>query len=350
MRTALHEFAVTSFKIFMFYGGHGLHGASDSQHEFLKTTHKYDIAHFEFIMRELSSMAKDGLDVSLSLHCEIADILRAYTEKVMQEGKLKGLHAYNAARPQHSEGLAVFIASYLAHETDLKNINLLHLTSRKAIDAALQMAQIFPNINFRREVTIGHLLLDVDSCCGGQPLHAKVNPPIRPRDDVEYLWDKLLEGKIDWVCSDHACCSAEEKVHHARQDDIWSAKSGFGGTEWLLPGLYSEGSKRGLTPQRVAALTSRNIAERYNLLSKGDIDIGKDADLVLFNPDENFTIRSTESPSQQGYSPLEGLNVTGRVKRTFLRGTTVYVDGVPGHVGEFPGGPIGKYLRRPYKE
>lgn len=347
MRMALRDFACTSFKIFMFYGGHGLHGASDNQQNFLMTEDRYDLAHFEFIMRELSAMARDGLDVSLSLHCEIADILRAYTHKVIKEGELTGLRAYSAARPQHSEGLAVFIASYLANETDLRKVNLLHLTSRKALEAALQMADIFPHIDFRREVTIGHLLLDVDSCCGGQPLHAKVNPPIRPRYDVEYLWKKLLEGKIDWVCSDHACCSGEQKVHQARQDDIFSAKSGFGGTEWLLPGLFSEGMRRGLPLQRVAALTSRNVAERYGLHGKGDIDVGKDADLVVFDPAETYRIRGSDSPSGQGYSPLEGLEMSGRVKRTFLRGNVVYVDHGPGKC-EFPAGPIGSYLRRPY--
>jgi len=153
---------------------------------------------------------------------------------------------------------------------------------------------------------------------------------------------------VDWVCSDHACCSGEQKVHQARQDDVFSAKSGFGGTEWMLPGLFSEGTKRGLSPQRVAALTSRNVAERYSLHAKGDIDVGKDADLVLFDPSETFAIRGADSPSGQGYSPLEGIEVTGRVKQTLLRGETVYIDRGPGKY-EFPAGPIGKFLERPYK-
>ena len=66
---------------------------------------------------------------------------------------LSGLAAYSASRPPHSEGLAVTIASYLAHETGLPNINLLHLSSRKAVDAAVRMARAFPHIDFRREVT-----------------------------------------------------------------------------------------------------------------------------------------------------------------------------------------------------
>ena len=73
------------------------------------------------------------------------------------------------------------------------NVNLLHLSSRKALESALTMARAFPHVNFRREVTVGHLLLDVDAPSAS---YAKVNPPIRPREDVEYLWRAVLEGPV----------------------------------------------------------------------------------------------------------------------------------------------------------
>src|SRR5262249_56268983 len=92
----------------------------------------------------------------------IGEILDGYTRIVEGEGKVTGLAAYSAARPPHSEGLAIWIASYLANETECLNINLLHLSSRKALDAAWTMQQIFPHITFRRELTVGHLLLDTD--------------------------------------------------------------------------------------------------------------------------------------------------------------------------------------------
>jgi len=349
MDALLTEHGVCSFKIFMFYGGYGLHGKTDkdAQKQFLMIgdDESYDIAHFEFIMRsaqKLMTKYPDMADqISVSLHCELADILNAYTKLVQSEGKLTGLRAYSAARPPHSEGLAIWIASYLAYETECVNINLLHLTSRKAVEAALMMQDLFPHINFRREVTIGHLLLDYDapSAC-----HAKVNPPIRSREDVEFLWEKLLEGKLDWVVSDHACCSEELKTeNHDHKDgkNIWVSKSGFGGTEYLLSGLYSEGSRRGLSVNHMARLVCKNPAERYGLLNKGDIAIGYDADLVILDPDETFTVRAAESESSQGYTPFEGMELTGRVKSTFLRGDLVY-DG-----GNVVGGAKGKYLSRP---
>lgn len=344
MPLLLDEFGVSSFKIFMFYGGHGLHGRSDQQHNFLRLEpgDRYDFAHFEFIMRQLAAMLTANPvrreAISLSLHCEIADILNAYTTMVEREGKLSGLRAYHAARPPHSEGLAVFIASYLAYETDCLNINLLHLSSGKAMQSALMMAELFPHINFRREVTVGHLLLDVDSAAG--PL-AKVNPPIRPRPDVEFLWQAVLDGDVDWIVSDHACCRHEIKVSAQRPDDIWLSKSGFGGTEYLLSGVFSEGSRRGLPLHRMAEMLSWNPARRFGLGNKGDIAPGYDADLVLLDPAETFVVRAAESESGQGYTPFEGQELTGRVKSTFLRGHLVY------HNGQILGEPMGVYQKRP---
>jgi allantoinase len=289
---------VPSFKIFMFYGGHGLHGQADraAQRRFLMVgeDESYDLAHFEFIMRAASRIRRAHPDlarhVSVSLHCEIADILDAYTRRVARDGALTGLRAYSAARPPHSEGLAVWIAGYLAHETDCPGINLLHLSSRKAVEAALALPRVFPHLDVRREVTVGHLLLDCDASPG---VLAKVNPPIRPREDVEFLWRALLERRLDWVVSDHACCAREMKVAAERPDDIWLARSGY------------------------------------------------DADLALLDPARRFTVRAAESPSGQGYTPFEGLELTGRVTATFLRGALVY-DGT-----RVLGPARGQYLKRP---
>ncbi|WBC07735.1 dihydroorotase family protein [Micromonospora sp. WMMA1947] len=341
----VEEHGVTSFKIFMFYGSHGLHGRSTDQNSFLMIPEgeRYDYAHFEFVMRGVQA-ARERFpeladEISLSLHCETAEIMSAYTKQVEQDGTLRGLEAYHASRPPHSEGLAVSIASYLAHETGLPKINLLHLTSEKAVDAALRMARAFPHIDFRREVTIGHLVADIDTAHG---LGGKVNPPLRPRADVEALWGYVLDGKIDWVVSDHACCKDEVKFGEPR-DDIFVAKSGFGGAEYLLPGLVTEGNRRGLSYQRVAELTSWNPAQRFGLRNKGALLQGYDADICLVDPNSTWTVRAEDSESTQEYTPFEGFELTARVTDTFVRGQHVLVD------GKVTGEPAGRYLARPQR-
>ena len=117
------EFGVPSFKIFMFYGSHGARqvaGPERLPHD--PAGERYDLAHFEFVMgypegpRGAAELADQ---ISLSLHCETAEIMTAYTKLVEEAGELTGLAAYSASRPPHSEGLAITIASYLADETEL---------------------------------------------------------------------------------------------------------------------------------------------------------------------------------------------------------------------------------------
>jgi allantoinase len=226
----------------------------------------------------------------------------------------------------------------MAHEAGLQQVNILHITSRDAMDATLRARERYPNINFGVETTAGHLLLDT-SCEMGP--YAKVNPPLRPREHREYLWERVLDGTVEWIITDHANCPKDLKVDADDPDSVWKAKAGFGGTEYLLPGIFSEGRERGLSPNRVAELLCWNPAQRFGLLNKGDISTGYDADLVLIDPDEEWTIHAQESFSAQGYTPFEGINVKGRVKTTFVRGHKVFED------GEMIGDPIGEYIKRP---
>ncbi len=342
VESLITDHGVASFKIFMFYGSHGLHGRSDDQSSFLMTPpgERYDYAHFEFVMRAVQRARESNPDladrISLSLHCETAEIMAAYSEMVEDEGGPRDLSAYHRSRPPHSEGLAITIASYLAHETGLANINLLHLTSAKALDAALRMRDAFPHIDFRREVTIAHLLTDV----GQAAIGAKVNPPIRPREDVERLWEHVLAGDVDWIVSDHACCREEMKFGDD-PNDVFLAKSGFGGAEYLLPGLAGEGHKRGLSYVDIARMTSWNPARRYGLGTKGTIAPGYDADIALVDPDRSFVVRAEDSASTQQYSALEGVEIGATVSDVLLRGRRIVTN------ASITGAPMGRFQHRP---
>jgi allantoinase len=193
-------------------------------------------------------------------------------------------------------------------------------------------------VDFRREVTIGHLLADIHTAAAG--VGGKVNPPLRPREDVEALWGHLMAGELDWVTSDHACCKDETKFGSPR-DDVFVAKSGFGGTEYLLPGLITEGTRRGLPLGRVAELVSWNPAQRFGLHTKGTVEAGYDADFCLVDTNASWTVRAAESESSQEYTPFEGFDMTARVTDTFLRGQQVFGG------GKIVGEPRGRFVRRP---
>ena len=124
--------------------------------------------------------------------------------------------------------------------------------------------------------------------------------------------------------------------------DIFQAKSGLGGTEYMLPALISEGKPRGLSYNRMAELLSYNPARRFGLKAKGDIAPGFDADIALVDPNKSFVAGGKHSESSQGYSVFEGYEMKATVTRTILRGKTVYAD------GKAVGKPAGQYLHRPY--
>ena len=91
----------------------------------------------------------------------------------------------------------------------------------------------------------------------------------------------------------------------------------------------------------MSRVTSWNPAQRYGLNKKGDIDVGFDADIALVDPAKTWTIHAKYSPSTQGYTPFEGLEMSASVEATFLRGQLIYQD------GQVIGKPMGQYLFRP---
>ena len=331
-------------EVFMFYGSHGLHGRSDNQRKWLMLADEdnYDVAHFEQICRETARLQEKYPELApylqVSFHCETPEILRAYEKKIRDAGELEGLPAWNAARPSHSEAMAIAVVGSMAHATGLKEVNILHITSRAAMEASLKARAAWPDVHFGLEVAAGHLLLDTSATCG---TFGKVNPPLRTPEDREFLWQHVLDGTVEWIITDHAACPTDMKVNAEDPNSIWKARAGFGGTEYLLPGIFSEGTKRGLSPNRVAELVCWNPAQRFGLHRKGDIAEGFDADLVLLDPNESWTIDADDSFSSQEYTPFVGLEVQGQVKSTFVRGNLVF------DKGEIVGEAEGVYLKRP---
>ena len=137
---------------------------------------------------------------------------------------------------------------------------------------------------------------------------------------------------MDQVTSDHVGWARELKD----TTDIFAARSGVPGLETTLPLLYSEGVvRRGLPLGTLLHVLSEGPAAHYGLApQKGAIALGADADLVIFDPGECWTIDERELVCQAGWSPYHGHDVTGRVKQVLVRGATVYAGGgVPARAG-----------------
>lgn len=333
----VREAGVATFKYFMFYKGLNL-SADSTDAKALTMSESYDLGHLYAIMEETArAEVRYGTRgrISVSVHCENDELIKHFIKRVKAAG-IGGLRAYSEARPPLEERVAVHEAAALAASARVR-VNLLHLSSAEALQAAIEVEKLYPDLDVWREATLHHLGLTYDAL-EGKGMGGKVNPPIRTQRDVEALWTGVLNGKIHSVASDHACTMSEKKG-----DELWPAAAGFGGTALMYPVMISEGyHKRGLPLGRIAELLSTNPARAFACYpQKGSITVGADADLTLVDLEREQTITAEMLHSAQDYTPFEGFKLKGWPVGTILRGVTVYRDGdVIGH-------PQGRFLKRP---
>jgi dihydroorotase-like cyclic amidohydrolase len=326
---------VASFKYYMFYKGLNLTADSTRGSDYTMSD-TYDLGHLYLFMEQVARAAQRYQEqgrISLSLHCEHAELIRIFIDAVKQAG-LQGLEAYHRSRPPLTERLSMAEAVILADVTRCP-INLLHLSSREAVAAAAEAKRDYPHLDVRLETTLHHLALTYDTAGG---LAGKVNPPIRTGDDRDALWQAVVDGTIDTIVSDHACCYEEQKGH-----DLWKALPGFGGTALLYPYLISEGfHRRGLPLIRIAELASANPARAFGLFPrKGTIAVGSDADLAIVDPEKEQAVSPAVLHSAQNFTPFAGMRVRGWPVSTILRGAVAFRDGM------VAGAPRGRFLKRP---
>jgi len=332
----VEKFGVSSFKFYMFYKGLNL-TADSTQGRDYTMAENYDLGHLYQLMDRVSRISEKHRDsgrIALSLHCENPELIRVFIDEVKASG-LKGLEAYSKARPPLTERLSIHEAMVLADATGCP-INLLHLSSQQALQAGIETRRQNPHMNIRLETTLHHLALTYDTAGG---IKGKVNPPIRTQEDAEYLWQGVLDGQVDTVVSDHACCFEEQKG-----EDLWAALPGFGGSSLLYPILLSEGyHKRKLGLTRIAELAAANPAMSFGLHPrKGTIVVGADADLAVVDIDKQQKVTSAALKSSQDFTPFEGMEVTGWPTETVLRGQVVFSkDKFVAHPG------VGQYIKRP---
>jgi allantoinase len=155
----------------------------------------------------------------------------------------------------------------------------------------------------------------------------KCCPPIREHENRERLWQGLADGTIATIVSDHSPSTADLKLLDV--GDFAQAWGGIAGLQLGLPAIWSEARGRGHDLVDVVRWMGRNTADQVGLHDRGRIEVGATADLVVFAPDERFTVDVTALHHKNPVSAYAGSELTGVVRQTWLHGTPVDTDAAP---------------------
>jgi dihydropyrimidinase len=290
------EAGVTSFK--MFTGG----------------TFPVSYGLINLIMERLGDLGGVGV-----FHTEQVDVCDKLTERLKREGK--GEPKYWAeSRPDYAEAMAVDNVLRLAQEHGAKYFGI-HTTSRAAADV---IDSYRDDGSLVRAETCTHYTVYDESEFDRRGNLVKIAPPLRKQDDVEAMFEYLDEGTLDLVSTDHCSYKRADK----EVENWWDSTSGANQLQTSVPVFFDKAvNRRGYSPSFIVDVMSTNIADTYGMPNKGTLEPGTDADIVLFDPMETYTISADENFSKADFSIYEGREVTGRVEQTYVRGRRVYEDG-----------------------
>ncbi|MBU6113489.1 MULTISPECIES: dihydroorotase [Mammaliicoccus] len=257
-------------------------------------------------------------DILLAFHAENEDIITNLVNQYTSEGKVEAIY-HHLSRPPESESSAVSSLLDLAYWNNAK-LHLVHISHPHTVDMIEKMKKIY-SINVTYETCYQYLTLDTDSL-KKYGVIAKCNPALRRPSEVEQLNEQLQKGDIDFITSDHA-----PWVKDKTEKNIFKAPSGLTGLDIMIPVMFDYlVSKKGFNEQKFSELFSSNIAERFNLVDKGKIEEGYDADFTVINPNKPWKLEKAFYQSISNQSVFNGNTIGAQIIETIVRGKTVYHD------------------------
>lgn len=318
LREIVNRVGVGSFKVFLAYKG--ALGIDDAE------------------LYQALKLAR-SLGVITTAHCENADVVLALQNQLVAEGKL-GPEYHHDSRPPFVEAEGTRHFGFMLEATGAAGY-VVHLSCKEALEQAV--AAKMRGVRIKVETLIQYLLLDKTHAELPDFEGAKyvMSPPLRDASNQDLLWSALQNGIIDTLATDHAPFTLEQK--QMGRDNFCLIPNGIPSLEDRVRMLYTHGVHTGrLDIHRFVDVASTQAAKIFGLYPrKGTIQLGADADLVVYDPNHTGTISAKTHNSLSDYNAFEGFAVQGRCDAVTVRGNVQVRD------GEFVGTEgIGKFLKR----
>ena len=260
----------------------------------------------------------------LMIHGEDRAALEANTARLKAEGHTQPRY-HAESRPPYVEAAGTRLAVEMARAEDAL-LYLVHLSCAAALAevnagravGARVFAETCPHFLVLDESR--YELPDAECAC------YIISPPLRSPADRDAMWKAVADGSLNVVSTDHVPDTVAEKRGWDECFDLVS--NGAPGIETLLALVYSEGVQRGrITVERMVDVLSTTPARLFGMPNKGALEVGRDADIVLFDPQERRTVTQAELHHTSDFTPYEGLATSGLVRSTIVRGEFVVRDG-----------------------
>ena len=298
------EEGITSFKLYMTY---------DTQVD--------DRTIFE-ILRRLKEVG--GIT---GVHCENSGMIAALQAEAKAEGRM-GVESHPATRPAAAEAEAIDRLLRLAEVVDIPVI-VVHLTCKEGYDVIMEARRRGQKVYAE---TCPHYLLMDDSLYslpGFEGAKYICSPPLRPQEHVDAMWHAVREGWLTAVGSDHCALDGGYEGAKKKGTNFSNVPNGCPGVQDRLALLWTYGVCAGkITRQKFVELFATNPAKVVGLPGKGELRVGADADIVIFDPEWKGVITNKDSLHGIDYEPFEGFEIQGRPEQVYLRGRLVAQNGV----------------------
>lgn len=273
-------------------------------------------------LRRLMECARD-VGVLVTMHAEDDDVLAEAQGRLRAKGQLdKSYHGLS--RPIEAEERAIAWLIQMAKEV-MCPLYMVHVSSGEGCKLIAEARHA--GLEVMGETCPHYLLLTEDEYQGENAGAFIMNPPLRRQVDNQLLWEGIKSGALQVVTTDHCSYTPEQKNSAKTWCDVLP---GVPGVETLLPLLYSEGVGKGRLQLRdLVRILATNPARIFGLYpQKGVLEIGSDADMVIFDPNHEVTLVASTLHSAADYTPFEGWHVRGYPKMTIVRGKVIYDRGI----------------------
>jgi dihydropyrimidinase len=264
----------------------------------------------------------------LEVHCEDPVLIDAAVASALQRGNTAPRY-HASTRSTEAEAVASHRMMAFAQAADAP-VYVVHLSCASAMRYVAEAKAA--GVRAHAETCPHYLTLTEERYHDPDPLtcaRSLISPPLRSAADRDALWDGLGSGALDLVATDHVADRLSvEKAGAATGTPFDKISNGAPGIETLLATVFDRGVARGrITAERMVDVLATTPARLFGFERKGAIGVGRDADLVLFDPAARRTIHAADLHHTSDYTPYEGLEVEGAVRSVFARGRAVIRDG-----------------------